>query len=268
MSLRRLLSRCVLFCAVVTVTLEAQPPGNGDPPIIPADQRVVPGNACGPTALLNAFRFGSKEWRRASDAVAGTTDKERIVHIIRKYGMRASTHVPGHPRWSRRGVSVADLGDMADEMTTGLYLPHPGNEIFFLKTRETPDELLGRVHQRLKKSLARGLPPVVSLRRYVLRAKADSAPQWVELDAHFVTLTTVPARLEKNARAFSVEYIDPWGGRRCQGSIGIPARTVFPDASGNSSCLEALFPEASVGATHISKVEISFIAVGAAIGRW
>jgi len=268
MCLRSLLSRCALFCVVVTVVVAAQPRGDEAPSIKPADQGVVPGNACGPTALLNAFRFGSADWQRANDAVAGTTDKERILYIIRRYGMRPSKNIPGHPRWSRRGVSVVDLRDMADEMTTGLYLPHPSSEVLFLKTRETPNDLLVRVHQRLKKSLARGLPPVVSLRRYVLRAKADSAPQWVEVGAHFVTLTSVPARLEKNARAFSVDYLDPWGGKRCHGSIGIPTGTVFPDASGNSSCLEALFPEASVGTALVRKGEKSFIAVAAAIGRW
>ncbi len=234
----------------------------------PADQLAVAGNACGPAALLNAFRFGNDAWQRASNAIAGANDRERILRIIREIGMRPSKHVPGHPRWSRRGVSLADLHDMADEMTTGHYLPQFSEEVFFLSPRETPEKLLRRVHQRLEKSLAKGLPPVVSLRRYALRKSSGNAPQWSVVDAHFVTLTSIPRKLDKHARSFPVSYIDPWGGKRCQGRITIPERSVMADSAGNSSCLEALFPQSDVGKKRVGKGEQTMLAVSAAIGRW
>ena len=235
---------------------------------VPANQLVVAGNACGPAALLNAFRFGNTDWQRASDAIAGANDKERILRIIREIGMRPSKHVPGHPRWSRRGVSLADLHDMADEMTAGHYLPQFSEEVFFLKPRESPEKLLRRVHQRLEKSLAKGLPPVVSLRRYALRKSSGNPPQWTVIDAHFVTLTAIPRKLDKQARSFPVSYIDPWGGKRCQGLIGIPAQPAFADAAGNSSCLEAVFPLTAVGKTRVGKSEQTLLSISAAIGRW
>ena len=98
-----------------------------------ANQLVVAGNACGPAALLNAFRFGNEHWQRASNVIAGDNDRERILSIIREIGMRPSKHVPGQPRWSRRGVSLADLRDMADEMTAGQYLPQFSEEFFLCK---------------------------------------------------------------------------------------------------------------------------------------
>lgn len=235
---------------------------------VPANQLVVAGNACGPAALLNAFRCGTPAWQRASRALAGSNDKERIATIIREIGMRPSKNTPGHPRWSRRGVGVTDLRDMANEMTAGLFLPLVREEVLFLKPQETPDQLLRRVYQRLDTSLAKGLPPVVSLRRYVLRRQSGAAPQWVVIDAHFVTLTAMPRLLEKNARVFPVSYIDPWGAQRCQGSIRIPEHAVFADTAGQSSCLEVDFPQTIVGKKLVRRGEETVLVPAAAIGRW
>lgn len=259
-----LLVACLAVSATAAPTLSEAP----NPSAVPVDQLSVAGNACGPAALLNTFRFGNQDWQRAANAIAGANDRERILRIIREIGMRPSKHVPGHARWSRRGVSVADLRDMANEMCAGKYLPLLTDEVFFLTNRETPEKLLRRVHQRLEKSLAKGLPPVLSLRRYVLRGQSRKAPQWTVLEAHFVSITAIPRKLDKHARSFAVSYIDPWGGKRCHGSIGIPETPVFADPSGSSSCLEALFPQSSVGKKLLRSGEKSVLAVSAAIGRW
>jgi hypothetical protein len=239
-----------------------------NPSATPANQLAVAGNACGPAALLNSFRFGNPDWQRALDAVGGGNDREQILKLIREIGMRPSKHVPGHPRWSRRGVSLLDLRDMANEMTAGKYLPQVSDEVFFLGSRETPEKLLQRVHRRFDTSLSKGLPPVLSLRRYVLRGQSGKNPEWVVLDAHFVTITGIPRKLEKNARSFSVNYIDPWGGKHLQGIIGIPAAAVLADPSGNPSCLEAVFPQTPVAKKRVLKGEQTVLAVSAAIGRW
>jgi len=249
----------LVVCAAAAPVMREAP----NPSAVPANQLSVAGNACGPAALLNAFRFGNSDWRRASDAIAGANDKERILRMIREIGMRPSKHVPGHPRWSRRGISVADLCDMGNEMCAGKFLPLISDEVFFLKAGETPEKLLLRVHKRLETSLAKGLPPVISLRRYAMRGG-----QWTVIDAHFVTLTSIPGKLEKNARSFAVGYLDPWGGRRCQGAISIPDHVVFGDASGRTSCLVAGFPQTSVGKKHVRSGESSVLAVAAGIGRW
>jgi hypothetical protein len=248
----------------------AAPPAREAPNIsaAPANQLVVAGNACGPAALLNAFRTGNRDWQRAGNALAGATDRERLLTIIREIGMRPSKHLPGHPRWSRRGVGVADLRDMANEMILGQYLPQLSDEVFFLQPRESPEQLVRRVYQRFATSLAKGLPPVVSLRRFAWRGSSANPPQWIVIDAHFVTLTTIPRSLDKNARSFPVSYIDPWGARRCQGSIGIPARPVLAGSAGYSSCLEADFPQSAVGKKHVRSGEPTVLAVAAAIGRW
>ncbi len=235
---------------------------------VPANQLVVAGNACGPTALLNAFRFGNPAWQRASNAIAGDTDKQRISNIIRERGMRPSSHLAGHPRWSRKGVNLADLCDIANEMTRGHFLPPVSQEVLFLTPGETLEMLLMRVHRRLDTSIAKGLPPVVSLRRYAKRGQNGNPPEWIVLDAHFVTLTTVAHKLEKGARSFPIRYVDPWGGKICDGSISLPERPILAGSAAASPCLEAVFPQALVGKKSIRPGEATGLTVAAVLGRW
>lgn len=235
-----------------------------NPAALPVNQLDVAGNACGPAALLNAFRFGSKGWQRVFDAVHGKNDRERVLTVIRGAGMRPSASVPGRPRWGRRGVNVADLRDMANEMAAEQWQPQVVWETCYLKSHETPGVLLRRVHSRLRSSLGKGLPPVLSLRRHVL----TEAFRWPSIDAHFITIIAVPDRLDQNARSFSVRYIDPWGGRFCEGEIRIPSQTVLTGSGGCSSCLEAIFPQSSVGAKLVRYDEVTVLTPAAVIGRW
>lgn len=258
------------FLSVYCGTAVAAPPMRDAPnsQAVPADQLVVAGNACGPTALLNAFRFGSPAWQRASNAIAGETDKQRIYTVIRESGMRPSNSIKGCPRWSRKGVNLVDLCDIGNELTRAHFLPLMSQEVLFAKPGESQKKLLGRVHRRFETSLAKGLPPVVSLRRYVWRSQKGKAPEWVVLDAHFVTITSVPRKLETNATSFPVAYADPWGGKICQGGITIPVRGVLADGAADSPCLEAVFPQAAVGKKLVRAGESSTLAVVAVLGRW
>lgn len=229
----------------------------------PANQLVVAGNACGPTALLNAFRFGNGDWQRASNQITGTTDKERIYTLIRECGMRPSSHLKGRPRWSRKGVNIADLCDMANETARGQMLPLISQEVLFAKKGESQEQLLLRVHQRLDTSLSKGLPPILSLRRYVLRGS-----EWIVLDAHFVTLIRMPQKLEKGTRAFPVTYADPWGGKISTGSIVIPERPILSASANTAPCLEAILSQSSVGKKLVRSGELTVITLSAALGRW
>lgn len=235
---------------------------------VPANQLLVAGNACGPTALLNAFRFGSKDWQRAYQAISGDDDKERIYSVIREPGMRPSSSIKGRPRWSKNGVNIVDLCDMGNEMTRGHFLPLMSHEVLFLKSGETQKKLLSRVHKRFETSLAKGLPPVISLRRYVKRRHNGKPPVWTVLDAHFVTLTSVPRKLEAGATSFFVSYVDPWGGKVCNGTVSIPNQGVLTDVKSESPCLEAVFSQAAVGKKLVRSGESSTLALVAVLGRW
>lgn len=88
------------------------------------------------------------------------------------------------------------------------------------------------------------------------------------LDAHFVTITAVPRKLESAATSFPITYIDPWGGKIRQGAISIPTRGVLAAEAAESPCLEADFPEAAVGKKLLRQGEVSTLTVVAVLGRW
>ncbi len=256
------MSRVFFFLLATVVVAAAQPAP------VPADQLAVAGNACGPTALLNAFRFGNESWQRAATAVPGETSKQQITAIIRQRGLRPSRHLQGRLRWSTKGVNLADLTDIANEMTRGHYLPQVREETLFRTPRESQRDLLKRVHSRCKTSLAKGLPPVVSLRRYVRRNRDGAPPQWIAVEAHFVTIIDIPKKLEKSANGFPVTYIDPWGGKIRHGTIEIPARGILTDDPDASPCLAAEFPDAAVGKKLVRSGESTALTIAAMLGRW
>jgi hypothetical protein len=233
----------------------------------PVNQLSIAGNACGPAALLSAYRFGNADWRKVADSVKGETDKQRLSTIIREVAMRPSKHLNRRARWSRAGVNIADLCDIANELAAGRMLPKLQYEVLFLKPRETQEQLLKRVHERLEKSLDRGLPPLLSIRR-VARRKGN----WTNIDGHFVTVIGVPKKLDKGARSFAVTYLDPWGGKRREGRIAISDQTFLtpgqPADPSLSPCLEALFPTALVGRSKVQPGEPTVLTVSAGMGRW
>lgn len=239
-----------------------------NPTASPANQLVAAGNACGPAALLTAMRFGSPPWQRAAQAIPGRSDREVIFTIIRERGMRPSAHSNGHPRWTPGGVNVLDLCDIGNEIARGHFLPPLRHDVFFVTAGESQAALLRRVHRRLEGSLVKGMPPVVNLRRYSLRRQRGKAPQWIAVQAHFVTITAVPVTLPNESGSFPVTYIDPWGGVTCAGTVLIPDNGFMATTPGKSPCLEADFPRALVGKNAVPAGEPTAIAMAAIIGCW
>lgn len=234
----------------------------------PANQLSVAGNACGPAALLNAFRYGSEGWNKTAESIQGQTDREKMLTIIREVGMRPSKHLTGRARWSRKGVNLADLTDIANELTDGRYLPRLSQEVLFRKSGESQEKLLKRVHHRFEKSLSKGLPPIISLRRYALRKQPNGGAEWISLDAHFVTLISVPKKLPKGERSFPVTYVDPWGGKVQKGSIAISSNGILSADVEGTPCLEANFPNSAVGKKLVRPGEKHALAIAGALGRF
>ena len=242
-----------------------------NPGAVPVNQLTVSGNACGPAALLTALRFGDANWQRAATAVAGETKHDRLLTLIRTWGLRPSNSLTGRKRWSRQGVNVDDLCDMANEMARGQLLPLMKCEVLLMNPGESPRQLLARAHGRLDASLRRGLPPIISIRRIVQRTGKDRTASWEVLQGHYVTVIGVPGKLEQEATAFPVNYIDPWGGRRCAGRLAVSARAFRSGQAGeatDSPCLEADFPQAEVGKKLAKAGETSVLTLAAVIGKW
>lgn len=229
----------------------------------PVNQLAISGNACGPAALLSSFRCGNDAWQRAASSLPGSTDREQLGQWIRRHGLQPSATLKGRKRWTNAGINVEDLVVATNEMTRPLYLPAVAQEDLFLRGGETPEALLRRTHQRLEKSLSKGIPPVLSLRRFVLRGS-----KWIPLQGHFVTVTSVPRKLDRGDRSFGFVYLDPWGGKRGQGEFHMPSGPVLAADGQASPCLEAFVPTANIAKKEVQRGEITAVIPAAVIGRW
>lgn len=229
----------------------------------PVNQLDIAGNACGPAALLCAYRCGSESWRSVSEVIPGKSDKSKLLYIIKAHGLRPSKSLQGRQRWTREGINVEDLSVVAGELAALSAQPKPRMESLLRKGREKPHKLLDRVHDRFRDSLKNGFPPVLSLRRYVRRQG-----QWHAVQGHFITIVRVPDRLPRGAETFDFTYFDPWGGKKETGRFSIPSRPVLTDASGLSSCVVASVPKANIGKSEVRSGEATEVVPTVVIGRW
>lgn len=229
----------------------------------PVDQLAISGNACGPAALLASYRTGNESWQRAANSLAGDNDRDRLRQWIRLHGLQPSSTLKGRKRWSASGINVEDLVIAANEMHRPLFLPPLGHDDLFRRPRESPEALLRRTRERFDRSLAKGIPPVLSLRRFVLRKGV-----WTPLQGHFVTVAAVPRKLQRGERAFRFHYLDPWGGKRCEGELSLPQQTLLAPPGQESPCLEAKVPAAVIGKSLVRRGEITTVIPAAVIGRW
>jgi hypothetical protein len=257
----RRIEACLIALVATCAAEDLRQAPRADAP--PVDQLTISGNACGPAALLASFRCGSDSWQRAASSLPGTTDKEQLGQWIRRYGLRPSETLKGRMRWSASGINVEDLITAANEMNRPLYLPPLGHDDLFLRPGESPEALVRRVHRRLDASLKKGIPPILSLRRFVHRNGT-----WTPLRGHFVTVTAVSRRLPRGGREFVFHYLDPWGGKRSQGALHVPHNSLLSNAGQSSPCLEAGVPAANIAKAEVRPRETTAIVPAAVIGRW
>lgn len=229
----------------------------------PFNQLDLAGNACGPAAFLNSCRFGSPAWRKISETPPGHSDRERIRAIARGPAMRESSSLPGRARWSRNGINLSDLRDVANEMRVPFALPPISQQTLFLKQGESQHAHVARVRSILARSLAEGFPPILSVRRYAKRSG-----KWTTIQGHFVTITSVPGNISASQGSFPVKYIDPWGGRFREGNIAISGRAFLGGDPAENPNLEAVFPDVTVGKGSVRPGEESILVVSAALGRF
>lgn len=249
-----------LFVCALASFAQAAEPATPQTRATAFNQRLVSSKACGPAALLNAFRFGDANWQRGLNATTGKSDQERLSFTLRTYGMRPSSQFAGRPRWSNDGINLADLTDLANDMAASQSLPSLKSEVLVPLDGSARTKLLALAHKRCATSLAKGFPPVLGLRRFVWRKIQGGQAGWLAVDAHYITLTQLPP-LGWNARSFQIGYLDPNGGRRCVANVHVPEA---PSPSG----LIIDCPGTSVGRTKVRKGEPTMVMLSSVLGRW
>lgn len=228
----------------------------------PVNQLEIAGNACGPAALLASYRCGSEDWRRVSESIPGKSDKSKLLYIIRAHGLRPSKSLQNRKRWTKDGINIEDLTEVAGELSALGQTPAPKMESVLRQGRESPEKLLYRLHSRVRNSLKKGCPPVLSLRRYARRGG-----QWQAIQGHFVTIVRVPDKLPRKSTSFDFTYFDPWGGKKENGRFAIPTQAILTDDKGTPSCLIASMPKANIGKAKVRNGEATDIVPTVYLGR-
>ncbi|MGJ8723539.1 MAG: hypothetical protein ACSHYB_03190 [Roseibacillus sp.] len=223
------------------------------------DQKNGIGNSCGPASLLNAFGSGEDSWQRAYLKVPGTSDRARIASVIKSWGQAPSTNLPNRLRWQLKGgINFADLAVIAEEMRKlDWKLPKVKSELFFATPGKDSNRQLQTAHKRLRKSFQKGLPPILSIRRFVLRNG-----QWQSMQGHFVLLTAMPERLTPGTSSFPVEFVDPFGAKTYRGTINAA------DENKALPCLILICPSNPVGKSAVRAGEATALGFSGAIGAW
>ena len=231
----------------------------------PINQRRAYGNGCGPASLLNAFQYGNEKWNKVFQAVPGHNSNTRIRYVVATWGNKPSKHLKGTQRWKpKEGINLLDLTDMANEMLAAHFLPKIKQDILSQKPRESRNQFLQRAHARMAKSLKKGLPPILSIRRYAYRFNKDVGKKtWWPISAHFVVLTEITHSLPQNATSFTIRYVDPYGGFTRTGKIQT-------NAGGFLHCpfLAADMPKTEVGKSFVKAGEETILTAPAIIGVW
>lgn len=223
------------------------------------DQKNGIGNSCGPAALLNAFGSGSSQWQAAYHKVPGQSDRARIASVIKSWGQAPSETLPNRTRWQRKGgINFTDLAIVANEMRQLQWnLPKIKSELFFAGSEKNSQKVLQQAHKHLRKSLQKGLPPILSVRRFVLRDN-----QWQSVHGHFVVLTALPNKLAKGSSSFPIEFLDSSGAISHRGEVRMA------DHSVSLPCLVLDCPASAIGKAQLRKNEAHALGMSGAIGAW
>ncbi|MBB5350716.1 hypothetical protein HNR46_000944 [Haloferula luteola] len=229
----------------------------------PVNQLVVSGNACGPSALLASIRCGGPRWVEIAQQLPGSSDRAKLLYIIKAHGLRPSISLRDRNRWTRHGINAEDLHAIAGELAAIGGLPAPKSEALLLGPRESAHAGLRRLHKYCRRSLIQGFPPVLSLRRYVLRKG-----HWTSLESHFVTVVEVPDRLPRKDTQFSLTYFDPWGGKKRTAILQEPALPLLSSDDQKPGALDLQAPHADIGRDQIRKGEPTAIVPAMLIGTW
>jgi len=214
-----------LFLACVCAGADTIDAPNMDAPVI--DQIPIHALACGPVALLNAYQLSSDSWRASTNRMSGSAE-EKFHYFTKTYCSRFSRNTYQKKRWDdKNGIRPDDLTEAINELHKKAHLPTVQMERLFLTKNQTHPELLVNLHASIAKSLKKGFPPLLSISRFVKITSATGGHRWSEVSSHFITITSIPQKLEPDNQSCSFSYVDPWGGRKGSSSFTINESTFF-----------------------------------------
>lgn len=183
----------------------------------PVDQRDFSDsiNGCTPATILNLLKFGPDGFKQVHEALVGGSDQVRMRYVVDRYFRgRSSVAYPGQARWGVHGIDCRDLVAGLNEMLRDHGQVELGSLYLDREDAESESDHLLRCHDLITDSLDNGVPPILSIRTFVVKMREDNGgnPAWEPGPHHYVLITGVAGK--PSAVGFELEIIDPWGGQR------------------------------------------------------
>lgn len=267
--------RWILMFAILSAQLVGLRPVHANVPsfqtLLETSESLIPQsaigpNACGPTALLYAFKLGRKDMREAYDKLGGSGDSEKLRSIVQTYGARESQTKYHRVRLeAKNGMAPLDLFATASDMLSTAATkaaPLLQQTMARKESEAASGSFLARIHESLKRSIANKVPVVSIIVPYIGTYKPEKNMNlWSEHTGHYVVITGVPERLHPGALGFTFEYLDPATGRASQAMIFEEVeRTYWARDEKGSGSSDWIYPEV----THNNKrVSSPFLVVTA-----
>lgn len=201
------------------------------------DQHSYSDTACGPSALLNAIKFGSLSHQTAYHSLAGADDSAKLRFMIERYFDQPSLIFERQKRFTKAGgVTHADLLAAYQDLAEVSGLPEPQGKEWIRREGQPSVDFVRDTHRKLRFSLRQEMAPIVALRSQIARYDAEASSwSWRKMADHFVVVTAVPDELRSDAHGFAFEYIDPNGGKHATGFIHAERRQAFAGYQGTAA---------------------------------
>ena len=197
--------------------------------------------ACGPTAMINALRFGTSEMQNVFNTLVGNDDRTRLRFTIDRYFKNKNSVVfPRAKRIGHNGVFAADLLNAFNDLLRENNLEPLKSLELDRQDGESDRDFLERVHENLKRSLRQGVPPIIQLRSFAAMPENEGSIRvvWKATNSHFVVLTRVPTKLREQDMGFTFDAIDSNGGRLVSGYVFGEKHLPFRAEKGTTSPAE------------------------------
>jgi len=201
------------------------------------DQNLVSLNACCPTSILNSLIAGNAKMQTVYKRLDGDDAKAKLAGVIDKYGkVPSEDYGDGRERWDPNiGVSLVDTQDMFNDILAAASAGKVDGGYLDRSKSETPQQFLRRVHGKLAASLAKGVPPLISMRSFACYwDNQQDRVLWTGMSNHVVMVTGLPRKLEETDQGFAFEYLDPDKCKLASGYIYADIVRPFAAVRGNN----------------------------------
>ncbi len=191
-------------------------------------------NACGPCAVVNALLRAKAPYRNALEPLGGDTPSDKARNLIGRFSKTPSQAYDGEMAYKpERGITWVDMTACFNALLKERQAPSLKGSYLDRHRDESLGNHLRRIHGILAVSIRKGMPVVTSVRSFAPKPKEDGEHVWSGLNGHYVTITTVQERMDKDEKGFRFTYADPFTGRLDTGYAHVDEARNFTAAKGD-----------------------------------